>query len=95
MRITERQLRRIVSEVIAEELIKEGIKDKTIMKTAAAVLAVVGMYNVITGGPADILKAQEAVNNNPGIERVIDHEALTGLRHYTPGVDTATIYSNY
>ena len=91
MRITERQLRRIVREVIAEEQINEGLKDNTIIKTAVAVLAAVGMYASITGGHEDILKAQKVADTTPGIEKVINHKALSDLQGYNPGVEMTTI----
>ena len=85
MRITERQLRRIVREVIVEEQINEGLKDSTIIKTAVAVLAAVGMYASITNGsPKDkVIAAQEVVKSPEGQDAVIDvinNEALNTLK---------------
>ena len=71
--------------------INEGLKDSTIMKTAVAVLAAVGMYASITGDSDDILQAQNVVKSKPEIEQIINRKALTDLQNYNPGVEMTTI----
>ena len=93
MKITERQLRQIVREVITEEQINEGLKDSTIMTTAAVILAAAGMWSAITGNQSDIKTAQEHINK-PAVQKAINPKQLDQFKKasgYNPGVEMTTI----
>ena len=99
MKITERQLRKIIREVITEEKINEGIDGSTIIKTALAVLAIVGMHEVISNGsPQDQIKTAIENSNDKAVQGVIDPKALGKLKGYKfdisdPGTEMTTILS--
>ena len=99
MKITERQLRKIIREVITEEKINEGIDGSTIIKTALAVLAIVGMHEVISNGsPQDQIEAAIEKSSDEAVQNVIDRDALTKLKGYEfdnhdPGIEMTTILS--